>query len=151
MMSTIGLAAARVGPMERARMAPVADTHLTVDQALAAAQGAASGEPASVAWPVGDDGPWRISLRGKGGDKLVDEATGTATPAPPRGDGGLAMAMRHYHDGTTLGPIWRVLMVLWGLAPTVLGITGITMWLRGRRWREDLAKRRDEREPVAAS
>jgi uncharacterized iron-regulated membrane protein len=151
MMSTIGLGAARVGPMERARMVPAADTRLTVDQALVAAQAAVPGKPVSVAWPVGDDGPWRISLRGKGGDMQVDDATGAATPAPPRGDGGLAMAMRHYHDGTTLGPIWRVLMVLWGLAPTVLGITGVMMWLRGRRWRADLAKRRDEREPVAAS
>jgi uncharacterized iron-regulated membrane protein len=37
--------------------------------------------------------------------------------------------------------------VLWGLAPTVLGITGLIMWWRGRRWRADLARRRSAKHP----
>ncbi len=149
MMQVIGLGPTHTGPMERARMAPVADTRLTVDQALAAVQAKAPGTPGSIAWPVGADKPWRVSI--KGAEMLVDDASAAVTPAPPRAGGGLALAMRHYHDGTTLGTPWRVLMVLWGLAPTLLGITGLTMWLRGRRWRAEAAKRkRSARQPIAA-
>jgi uncharacterized iron-regulated membrane protein len=149
MMATIGLAPARSGPMERARMMPAAATHLVVDQALADAQASKPGKPAMIAWPVSDSGQWRVTI-GKG-EMLVDDATGAATAAPPRGDGGFAMAMRHYHDGTTLGTPWRVLMILFGLSPTLLAITGLTMWLRGRRWRKAAERKDVVREPVAAA
>jgi uncharacterized iron-regulated membrane protein len=149
MMAVIGLAPPRTGPMERARMVPAADTHLTVDQALADAQAVAPGTPATIAWPVGDTGQWRVTIGKR--EMLVDDGTGAATPAPPRGDGGFAMAMRHYHDGTTLGTPWRVLMILFGLSPTLLAITGLCMWWRGRRWRKRVAERqREVSEPVAA-
>ena len=149
MMASIGLAPARTGPMERARMIPAADTHLAVDQALADAQASAPGTPSMIAWPVGDSGQWRVTI-GRS-ELLVDDATGAASPAPPRPGNGLAMAMRHWHDGTTLGAPWRVLMVLLGLAPTLLAITGLTMWLRGRTWRKAAAERKGRvREPVAA-
>jgi uncharacterized iron-regulated membrane protein len=154
MMATIGLAQTRGGAMG-GRAAPAETTALTPDQALAVAQAHVAGQHApgrtvSIAWPAGDQGAWRISLAGKGGDVQVDDATRAVTPASPRGDGGLAGAMRHYHDGTLLGPIWRVLLVLLGLSPTLLGITGILMWLRGRRWRARAATRkRKVLEPVA--
>ena len=143
MMATIGLAAAPSGMGERSRMTPAAHPALTPDQALAAAQTAKPGKPTSIGWPTGEDGPWRMSLVTPRGqvDVTVDDSTGAATIAPQRG--GLALAVRHLHDGTTLGPGWRVIMVLWGLAPTMLGITGLIMWWRGRRWRADLARRRN--------
>ncbi|HLZ78479.1 MAG TPA: PepSY-associated TM helix domain-containing protein [Sphingomonas sp.] len=149
-----GLAAPHVGPMERARMVPVAAPALSPDQALAAARAATPGTPASVAWPVGEDAPWRIQIRAAQdtAESLVDDRTSAVHAAPLRGDGGLALAMRHYHDGTTLGPVWRALLVLLGLAPTLLGITGLLMWLRGRRWRAEAARRQHgAREPVAAA
>jgi uncharacterized iron-regulated membrane protein len=149
MMAAAGLAPARTGPMERARMVPAAVTALTADRALADAQAAVPGQPATIAWPIGDSGQWRVTI-GRN-EMLVDDATGAASPAPPRPGNGLAMAMRHYHDGTTLGTPWRVLMVLFGLSPTLLAITGLTMWLRGRRWRKAAAERKNRvREPVAA-
>lgn len=149
MMATAGLAPPRTGPMERARMVPAAAPKLTVDQALADAQASVPGRPAMVAWPVGDSGQWRVTI-GRS-EQLVDDGTGAARPAPPRPGNDLAMAMRHYHDGTTLGTPWRVLMVLFGLSPTLLAITGLTMWLRGRRWRKAAAARKGRvREPVAA-
>lgn len=154
MLAVTGLAAPHVGPMERARMVPAATPALSPNQALAAVRAATAGAPVSVAWPVGDKGPWRIQVRGAQGsaESLVDDATGAVSPAPPRGDGGLAMAMRHYHDGTTLGPVWRALLVLLGFSPTVLGVTGLLMWLRGRRWRAEAARRQHgSREPVAAA
>lgn len=154
MLAVTGLAAPHVGPMERARMVPAAAPALSPDQAVAAARGATPGTPVSVAWPVGEDGPWRIQLRTARGiaESLVEDATAVARPVPSRGGGGLALAIRHYHDGTTLGPVWRVLLVLLGLSPTLLGVTGLLMWLRGRRWRAEAARRQhDSREPVAAA
>ena len=149
MMAAAGLAPAHNGPMERARMVPSAATKLTADQALADAQASAPGRPAMIAWPIGDSGQWRVTVGRR--ELLVDDGTGAASPAPPRPGNGLAMAMRHYHDGTTLGTPWRVLMVLFGLSPTLLAITGLTMWLRGRRWRKAAAARQGRvREPVAA-
>ena len=149
MMATIGLAAPGGGMGDRGRMAPAAHPALTPDQALAAAKAAVPGDAASIAWPTGDDGPWRVSLATAKGptDVTIDDTTGTATIATRRG--GLALAVRHLHDGTTLGIGWRVIMVLWGLAPTVLGITGLIMWWRGRRWRAQLARRRDRTRDAA--
>ncbi len=143
MIATVGLASPpRGGMAERGRMVPAAQIALTPDQALASAQAATSGAPSAINWPSGDAGAWRVTLATAHGtaDVSVDDATGTATPAPQRG--GLALAVRHLHDGTTLGTGWRVVMVLWGLAPTVLGITGLIMWWRGRRWRAEVAARR---------
>jgi uncharacterized iron-regulated membrane protein len=139
MMATIGLAAPGGG--ERGRTTPAAHPALTPDRALAAARALAPGDPGSVGWPGGGRGAWRISLTSPTGaaDVSVDDATGTAALAPPRG--GLALAIRHLHDGTTLGMGWRVVMISWGLAPTLLGITGLIMWWRGRRWRAELARR----------
>jgi uncharacterized iron-regulated membrane protein len=153
MLATVGLAPARGGAAERMRGAiPVETTHLTVNQALAAAEGTAQGKPATLAWPAGDSGQWQVTLKGKGaGAMQVDDVSGQVSPASPRTGNALAMAMRHYHDGTTLGMPWRVLLILLGLAPTALGLTGITMWWRGRRWRKQAAARKGQvREAVAA-
>jgi uncharacterized iron-regulated membrane protein len=154
MAATIGLAPARGGGAERGGGAPAETTRLTVDQALAAAEHAASGNPTQIVWPVGGGGPWHVTLKAKeqsGSEILVDDASGQAIAAPARTADSLAAAMRHYHDGTTLGTPWRVVMVLFGLSPTVLGITGFTMWWRGRRWRRHAAARKGRvREPVAA-
>ena len=141
MIAAVGLAAPpRGGMADRMRAVPLAHTALTPDQALAAAEAVVPGAPASVAWPAGKDGPWRISISAATGpsDVPVDDATGAATVAPPRG--GLALAVRHLHDGSTLGTGWRVVMVAWGVAPTLLGITGLLMWWRGRRWRSASAR-----------
>lgn len=50
--------------------------------------------------------------------------------------------MRAVHEGDRdTGPVWRAIAVLGGVAPAVLGVTGILMWLRSRRWRAAVAKR----------
>jgi uncharacterized iron-regulated membrane protein len=129
--------------------------HLTLDQAIAAAlAGSGPGKDkarvTAISWPTSKEG-WRISI-GKGGDMQVDDATGAATPAAKREQGGLAMTIRHLHDGSAIGWGWRLLMLTWGIAPTALGITGLLMWLRGRRWRAQAAARKTKvREPVAAA
>jgi uncharacterized iron-regulated membrane protein len=34
-----------------------------------------------------------------------------------------------------MGPIWQIVIFLGGIAPAVLAVTGIVMWLRTRKWR----------------
>ena len=150
-----GQAGAIGGPM-RGGM-PNAAPRLTADVALAIARTPASdGKPLSINWPGARDGLWRITVRpGRPGGKAlpnsltVDDATGAVATLPDR-DAGLTKTMRHYHDGTTLGFYWRMAMVPIGLSPTVLGITGLLMWLRGRRWRKRPTRARRARERVAA-
>ncbi len=149
MMATVGLAAPGGGRGERGRMIPAEHPLLSPDRALVAARLVADGKPVTINWPSAEGGPWRITLASRQGqaDVTVEDATGVATVAPRRA--GLALAIRHLHDGTALGVGWRVVMVLWGLAPTVLGITGLIMWWRGRRWRAAVARRRDRRDAPA--
>jgi uncharacterized iron-regulated membrane protein len=156
MLVAVGLGsppgAAQAGPMGRAQMASVHDPKLTPEQALAAAEGVRKGAPGAISWPAGDKAQWRVSVTDAAGsvDVNVDDASGVAKISPPRG-GALSMLVRHIHDGSAIGWGWRALMVLWGLAPTLLGITGLLMWLRGRRWRAQAAARKGKtREPVAA-
>ena len=154
MMQLLAGAGGPTGPI-RGGMADAAP-HLTADVVLAMAQTPAGGEPLSINWPGSKDGLWRITLRpGRPGGKAVpntltvDDAAGAVATIAGRG-GALTMTMRHYHDGTMLGFYWRMMMVLIGLSPTVLGITGLLMWLRGRRRRKRPTKTRRAREKVAA-
>lgn len=81
---------------------------------------------------------WRIELA-QGGRSLqvrVDDATGRASGAPPPGvEGGpdpLSRWMRRIHDGSDMGLAWRIVITLAGLAPTILALSGVVMWLRRR-------------------
>ena len=40
--------------------------------------------------------------------------------------------MRQIHDGNDMGIVWQTIIFLAGLAPAILGITGVVMWLRRR-------------------
>jgi hypothetical protein len=40
--------------------------------------------------------------------------------------------MRQVHDGADMGLVWRWIITIAGVAPTVLGVTGVVMWLRRR-------------------
>lgn len=146
MAAAVGLSSSRGGPPQgRFGGAPTAAPRMSPDQAVAAA---GVQRASAIDWPSGRDAQWRISA--PGGDWTVDDDSGAASRAPPRG-GGIAMTFRHYHDGELLGPAWRVLLILLGLTPTLFAITGLTMWLRGRRWRAQERQRRPaSRDPVAA-
>jgi len=138
--------------------APAQATRLDPDAALAAVAARDGGAPASITWPTGKEGRWRVSLKAKpgtggGGDYDVDDAGGEVAKAPdPRGNGGIARTMRRWHDGTGMGAVWQTLIFLGGILPALLGVTGIIMWLRTRGWRAAVARRQRERSttPVAA-
>ncbi|WP_374575787.1 PepSY-associated TM helix domain-containing protein [Phenylobacterium sp.] len=123
---------------------PVAAAHLSVDQAVAAAQASAGGARLSqVRLPAaGQAASWQVVLQGQGGQTTVavDDATGAAAPAAGGGAGArrgpgdpVMRVIRELHEGEALGPVWRVLVVVAGFAPALLGVSGIVLWARRRR------------------
>jgi len=82
---------------------------------------------------------WRVVLRDATGGTmtvLVDDATGAVRRAgdPLAGDR-VAQWMRWIHEGSHSGPVWPCVVFLAGLALPALAVTGLVMWLRGRRIR----------------
>ena len=124
-------------PMRRAMQTPLATTHLTVDQALTAASVRG---PVTITWPTDKERVWKIAS----GHKMVqvDDRNGAVSLAK---DGMTARPRPFYrrlHDGTGMGLVWQIILFLGGLAPAGLGVTGIVMWLRTRKWRADVAQRK---------
>ncbi|WP_116091004.1 PepSY-associated TM helix domain-containing protein [Sphingomonas crusticola] len=126
------------GGMRRPMSAPLATPQLTVDRALTAAS--VKG-PVTITWPT-DKTPWTIKPA-RGAPVKIDDATGTLAtadnkPEPPRA----RPLYRRLHDGTNMGVIFQIVIFLAGIAPAILGVTGIIMWLRTRKWRGQVAQRR---------
>ena len=133
------------------RAVPLGTPHLAADHVLALAQpGAQNAKPTSIAWPTDQAPRWTVRFSNDMAWN-VDDASGAVTPdsTPSFEDAyPAASTMRHMHDGTGMGMLWRVIITLGGLAPALLGVTGILMWLRTRKWRERPVQRRPE--PSAA-
>jgi len=127
--------------------APIPRPVLGPDRVLEAGQTAIpNARPVTLFFPISarangaDTRPvWRIQLKGKSGDTitvLVDDHSGTARrqPAPLAGDHA-AQWIRWLHEGSHGGLAWRLVVFLTGLLPVGLGLTGLIMWLSGRRRR----------------
>lgn len=123
--------------MTRMVQTPLETTHLTIDQAIAAA--GVEGR-IMVTWPTDKQQSWTIAA-GRGRTITVDDATGAASSAKGERARGRPF-YRRLHDGTGLGIVWQTIIFLGGIAPAILGVTGILMWLRTRGWRADLARRK---------
>jgi hypothetical protein len=131
---------------------PARQTAMSADTALEAALKAESGaRPVAVFLPVAARGEgaaapaWRVQLRQ---DKetvtvQVNDRTGAVArvPSPLAGDRA-AQWIRWLHEGSNSGVIWRAVVFATGVLPAVFGITGVVMWLRGRRNRRTLRKQR---------
>jgi uncharacterized iron-regulated membrane protein len=91
--------------------------------------------------PRGGEAPvWRIELRRPSGGGnltvLVDDRTrAVGRPPDPLAGDRAAQMIRRIHEGEAGGPLWRLAVFLCGIMPSVLGVTGIVVWLRGRRQR----------------
>ena len=134
-----GPPAARRGAPPR----PLAETRLAPDAALEAARRYGTGPLVSIAWPTDRAAQWTVAFRRAAGNAevKVDEATGRATPPPPPRPASTARTMRRWHDGDGMGPVWQIVIFLGGIAPALLAVTGIVMWLRTRRWRGEARRR----------
>lgn len=113
---------------QRMRGQPLATTARTLDQAVADARA----DPAAlqVTWPTDAAAVWTIGSKGR--TVSIDDRTGLATTRRSDRNPGF---IRRVHEGEGLTIVWRVIVTLVGLAPAVLAVTGIIMWMRARRWR----------------
>ncbi|MDB5718410.1 MAG: PepSY protein [Sphingomonas bacterium] len=116
--------------------APAGPVRLTPDGAAALAM--RQGKLAQLALPVGDPPAWNATVLADDGTQKrieIDDDSGAISDArqPPRG--AVARLMRTLHDGNGTGIVYQTIIFLGGIAPAALGITGVTMWLRSRRWR----------------
>jgi uncharacterized iron-regulated membrane protein len=148
-------AAQQQGGADRARALrarPLAVTATGENGALAAARPHATGPLVSIAWPTDQAPDWKIAFARQGGpaEVKVADADGAVTPPKPAQPETLARTMRRWHDGTGMGPVWQTIIFLGGIAPALLAVTGIIMWLRSRGWRARLKQKRRGLEPAAA-
>jgi len=134
---------APAGPQPRPR--PLDDPRLTPDQAVDAAGAlrAAHGMTLfQVSYPTVKKAEWSVTWRAgeRSVEAVVDDATGKAKVKPREDEKTTAVArlMRRIHDGVGLGIVWQTIIFLGGIAPAVLGITGIWMWIRLRGGRKDV-------------
>ncbi|UAK23219.1 PepSY-associated TM helix domain-containing protein [Sphingomonas nostoxanthinifaciens] len=120
----------------RGGFTPVAAPHLSLD--AVATRFAARGAIGQLDYPTEQNGRWIAQIGGEGQRQrlAINDTTGAFVPADMRQQGPVMQWMRAIHEGhDDTGPVWRLIVILGGVAPAVLGVTGITMWLRSRRWR----------------
>jgi len=139
-------------PGGRSTPPPIEHPTTTVDAAVTKALAEKPGAwVTTVSTPTaGKDPAWRIQLRTPGAKEpatvQVLDATGEikkarrgAQGAGPGGPGSgegrpdpLSRWMRRIHDGGEMGGVWQSIIFVAGVAPAVLGVTGLVMWLRRR-------------------
>ena len=110
---------------------------MTPDQAAAAARAVAPGaELVSVTWPTAKKAEWSMRMQPEGlmaRTVSVDDRTGAAKlDKAPDAAARTARLMRVVHDGNGMGVFWQAIIFLGGIAPAVLGVTGVLMWIRNR-------------------
>lgn len=126
---------------------PLPETRLTLQQAVALAQSKSPGGAlAEVNVPTrGKEPAWRVGFRAPGADRpktvQVVDATGQVKAGRDGGQGGpgapgsadrISPLMRQIHDGANTGIVWQTIIFVAGIAPALLGITGVVMWLQRR-------------------
>jgi uncharacterized iron-regulated membrane protein len=127
------------------RARPLTRTAMTPEAALAAATPTSGGgRLVSITWPTDQSSDWKIAYEREGGNAevAVNDTNGEVTPPRPPRPETTARTMRRWHDGTGMGPVWQVLIVLGGIIPCILSITGLIMWWRTRGWKKDIAGKR---------
>eukprot|EP01043_Picozoa_sp_COSAG02_P036739 COSAG02_NODE_2711_length_8184_cov_2.388002_6_plen_407_part_00 len=89
---------------------------------------------------------WRVQMARGDTDVItvmVDDRSGVATPAPAAQSGDRAASwIRWIHEGSHTGPVWKLLVLLTGVFPSIFAVTGVIMWLRRRANRKALDAKR---------
>jgi uncharacterized iron-regulated membrane protein len=134
---------------------PLPQTRLTLAQAVAVAQAEAPGAAvAEVNVPTkGKEPTWRVGLKALGAERpktvQVVDATGAVKKGRGEREGGpggggapdkISPLMRQVHDGNDMGIVWQMIIFVGGLAPAVLGVTGVVMWLRRQARQKALSR-----------
>jgi uncharacterized iron-regulated membrane protein len=96
--------------------------------------------------PATDIGPvWRVQLRQTDSSEMplvmIDDRSGAVehSPSPLAGDRA-AQWIRWIHEGSHSGLVWRLVVFLTGVLPLVFVVTGVIMWWRGRRNRNEVRR-----------
>jgi uncharacterized iron-regulated membrane protein len=122
----------------------VRDLALTPDRALAIARAQVPGMvPVAISLPTragrsaDQVAAWRVDLRDARSAAattiIIDDRAATVRRLPDRLAGDrLAQWVRWVHEGSHSGLVWRLSVFLCGVFPTLLAITGLTVWVRGR-------------------
>jgi uncharacterized iron-regulated membrane protein len=135
--------AAPAAPARAAPPMPLTQPRLDAQAAAALAAARLGGAPASIAWPTDRSPEWTVGVRT--GDRpreaKIDDATGTVEIPAPRPET-WSRTMRRWHDGGGMGAVWQIVIFIGGIIPALLAVTGIVMWLRTRRWRSDVGRRK---------
>jgi uncharacterized iron-regulated membrane protein len=118
------------------------NTALSADAAVAIAKKHETGATIrSIALPgarSGDRGApvWRVQMQKSDGWPVTvaidDRSGGVVSAQPPKSGDRAAAWMRWIHQGSHSGWLWKTIVLLAGLAPSVFVVTGTTMWLRRR-------------------
>ena len=148
---------AKGGGMDKSaamRARPLESPATSVDAALALARPhGTTGPITQISWPTDQSPKWKIGFTRQGGAaevEIADRGGEVTPPKPPRPET-TARLMRRWHDGTGMGPVWQVIIFIGGILPALLAVTGILMWLRTRRWRSAIERKRAARlEPQPA-
>ena len=161
-------------PQRTFAAAIVEKPNLSPDEALRLAQASDPGaRPASLFLPTvpnrqpaaedreggtGRDNPapvWRAQLRMADRDLItltINDRTGALRRLPdPLAGNRAARWIRWVHDGSRGGPVWRFVVFLTGVFPVVFAVTGLMMWWRGRRIRQQQADRLARQEQLVAA
>jgi uncharacterized iron-regulated membrane protein len=138
----------RPGGPGAGRNAPtLSDPALSIDQAAAAAAAASPGaKVVAVSLPTRGDKPsWRVQLRRPDAKDVQTVQVGDADGRVKGGgraergpQDNISPLMRRVHDGADMGIVWQSIIFVGGVAPAVLGLTGVVMWLRRRARRRAL-------------
>ena len=138
------------GPRDVPRVAPGVTAPIGPDRALALAKAALPGtEPSGITLPARADQPISVAF-------LVHDAVRASVLVDPWSDRVIAVRdnsssflawMRPVHQAMGLGVVWRFLVFLSGLVPTLFVITGIIMWLKKRRRHVPMTATLDEISP----
>lgn len=137
-------------PRDASRFAQPILPQLTIVQAMAVAQTRAPGTVVEVSVPIeGREPVWRVGLKTPGAQRpqtvQVVDSTGQVK-ADRSGSGGKPMPrdeisplMRKIHDGAGMGLVWQTIIFLAGIAPAVLSVSGLIVWLRRRVRRQGVS------------
>jgi len=97
------------------------------------------GQVDMIAFPNAQAGLWRVRMnaedRAEPVTVTINDRSGAVTNVEPLSGDRVAFWIRWLHEGSHSGEIWRFVVFAAGITPTLLGVTGILIWLRQRRQR----------------
>ncbi|MBN9587942.1 MAG: hypothetical protein BGN85_06425 [Alphaproteobacteria bacterium 64-11] len=135
------------GPRAMPHVTPGTSASIGPDRALALAKAAMPGtEPDSITLPTRPDQPITVGF-------MVHDAVRASVLVDPWHDrvigvrdnsGSILAWMRPLHQGAGLGVVWRFLVFLSGLVPSLFIVTGLIMWLKKRRRHVPMTARLEE-------